>query len=282
MTTNQDLRCQVETDISLAVVCFGNELKTGARSTAEFLDAAVSLGFASVELCDRSVRDPAAVQAGLRDRGLAMPSIALRNDFTGDQGSVADSVDHLIGWLTIAESFGCRLARVWTGWQRVDATARRQITEALDEVVPHARRVGVALAVETHGGLSNHPAFLADLCDRYPSESFGVCLDFGNLPGDVRRFAIRRLAPITNHVHVKSYEFDASGVETTIPLAWAIRELDRAGFAGQWVIEYEGRRRTRLGSNEPWQRCAPHCTARRSRTGRYDHVAGGRADHRSP
>src|SRR6266568_9052401 len=81
MTTNQDLRCQVETDISRAVVCFGNELKTGARSTAEFLDAAVSLGFASVELCDRSVRDPAAVQAGLRDRGLAMPSIALRNDF---------------------------------------------------------------------------------------------------------------------------------------------------------------------------------------------------------
>jgi len=240
MPTNQDLRCQLETDVSLAVVCFGDELKTGAKTTAEFLDAAVSLGFRSVELCDRSVRDPAEVREALRDRDLAMPSIALRNDFTGDRASVADNVDHLIGWLSIAASLGCRLARVWTGWQRVDATARRQIMDAFDEVVPHAERVGVALAVETHGGLSNDPTFLEDLSDRYPDESFGVCLDFGNLPDDVRRFAIRRLARLTNHVHVKSYQFDANGVETTIPLTWAIGELRRVGFAGQWVIEYEG------------------------------------------
>ena len=240
MPSNQDLRCQLETDVSLAVVCFGDELKTGVRSTLQFLDAAASLGFRSVELCDRSVRNPAEVRQALRDRDLAMPSIALRNDFTGNRPSVVNNVDHLIRWLTIAASFGCRLARVWTGWQRIDATGRRQILEAFDEVVPYARRAGVALAVETHGGLSNAPAFLEDLCDRYPEGSFGVCLDFGNLPADVRRFAIRRLAPITNHVHVKSYQFDARGVETTVPLTWAIGELHRVGFAGQWVIEYEG------------------------------------------
>jgi len=237
---NHTVRCQVETDVSLAVVCFGDELKTGAKTTAEFLDAAVRLGFTSVELCDRSVRDPAAVQAGLHERNLVMPSIALRNDFTGDQRSVADNVEHLTRWLDIAATLGCRLARVWTGWQRTNAAARHQITEAFDEVVPQAIRAGVALAVETHGGLSNDPAFLADLCDRYPRGSFGVCLDFGNLPDDARRFAIRRLAPITSHVHVKSYRFDAHGVETTVPLAWAIGELGRVGFAGQWVIEYEG------------------------------------------
>src|SRR5438874_3627571 len=208
MPVNQGVRCQLEADVSLAVVCFGDELKTGARSTLEFLDAAVSLGFRSVELCDRSVRDPATVRQALRDRDLAMPSIALRNDFTGDRASVGDNVDHLISWLTIAASFGCRLARVWTGWRRVDATARRQIIGAFDEGVPHARQVGVALAVETHGGLSNDPAFLEDLCDRYPDGAFGVCLDFGNIPADGRRFAIRRLARLTNHVHVKSYQFD--------------------------------------------------------------------------
>jgi len=240
MPVNQGVRCQLEADVSLAVVCFGDELKTGARSTLEFLDAAVSLGFRSVELCDRSVRDPATVRQALRDRDLAMPSIALRNDFTGDRASVGDDVNHLISWLTIAASFGCRLARVWTGWRRVDATARRQIIEAFDEVVPHARQVGVALAVETHGGLSNDPAFLEDLCDRYPDGAFGLCLDFGNIPADGRRFAIRRLARLTNHVHVKSYQFDDRGVETTVPLTWAIGELDRIGFAGQWVIEYEG------------------------------------------
>lgn len=240
MPTNQDLRCLVEADISLAVVCFGDELKTGAMSTMDFLDSAVRLGFGSVELCDRSVRDPVAVQVGLRARGLAMPSIALRNDFTGDSASSSASVGHLMRWLDTAASMDCRMARVWTGWQRADAVARRQVIDAFDEVVPHAGRVGVRLAVETHGGLSNDAGFLADLCSRYPRDSFGVCLDFGNLPAEGRRFAIRRLAPVTSHVHVKSYEFDARGVETTVPLAWAIAELDRCGFAGQWVIEYEG------------------------------------------
>ena len=41
-------------------------------------------------------------------------------------------------------------------------------------------------------------------------------------------------------MHVKSYAFDADGAETTVPLVWAITEVRRAGFAGQWVIEYEG------------------------------------------
>lgn len=250
MHTNPGDRRQLEADVPLAVVSFGDQLKTGAMSTADFLDAAVDLGFASVELCDRTVRQPAAVQTGLRARGLAMPSIALRNDFTGDADSIAASIDHLIRWLEIAASLGCGTARVWTGRQRVDGAARRQIVEAFDKVVPHAQRLGVALAVETHGGLSNDPSFLKDLCGRYSRASFGVCLDFGNLPSDVRRAAIRNLAPITNHVHVKSYEFNADGVETSVPLAWAITELRLAGFAGQWVIEYEGAPPYEAGINQ--------------------------------
>jgi hypothetical protein len=58
MSIKRGLRCQLEADISLAVVCFGDELKTGVKSTTDFLDAAVSLGFGSVELCDRTVRNP--------------------------------------------------------------------------------------------------------------------------------------------------------------------------------------------------------------------------------
>src|SRR2546429_7214164 len=178
MPSNQDLRCQLETDVSLAVVCFGDELKTGVRSTLQFLDAAASLGFRSVELCDRSVRNPAEVRQALRDRDLAMPSIALRNDFTGNRPSVVNNVDHLIRWLTIAASFGCRLARVWTGWQRIDATGRRQILEAFDEVVPYARRAGVALAGEDAGGPGHPPALLQEPCDRYPAGPVRGCPEF--------------------------------------------------------------------------------------------------------
>lgn len=230
----------LEPDISLAVVSFGDELKTGAKTTCGFLDAAAMLGFRSVELCDLSIRNTATIADQLRARGLGMPSVALRNDFTGDPQSMVASVDHVRSWLRTARTLGCRLARVWTGRQRSDTVAHRQIVDAFDQAVEDACALGVALAVETHGGLSNDPEFLTGLCSRYPRHAFGVCLDFGNLPVEQRVPLIRRLAPLTNHVHVKSYRFDDHGEETTVPLAWAITQLDAAGFRGQWVIEYEG------------------------------------------
>ena len=233
-------RTRLEPDISLAVVSFGDELKTGAKTTEQFLDAAVELGYEAVELCDRTIRDPKVVAAQLADRGLSLPSIALRNDFTGDRQSMTTSVDHLLRWLDVAADLASRTARVWTGWQRTDGTARQQITQALDVVVARAADVGISIAIETHGGLSNDPEFLRELTGRYPHHQFGVCLDFGNLPAPSRRETIAKLAPLTTHVHVKSHEFTDDGLETTIPLEWAIETVAAGGFGGQWVIEYEG------------------------------------------
>lgn len=229
-----------EADISLAAVSFGGRVKSGQMSTTEFLDAARRLGFRAVELCDRTVRDSERLPEALADRGLAMPSIALRNDFTGDPASAAASVAHVCRWLGTAPHLGSRTTRVWTGWQRDDGFSRQQVIEAFDLIVDHAADVGIGLAVETHGGASNDPQFLRVLCERYGGHDFGVCLDFGNLPADRRHQVIQAIAGITTHVHVKSYEFDAQGRETTVPLAWAVRSLDAAGFDGQWVIEYEG------------------------------------------
>ena len=80
---------------------------------------------------------------------------------------------------------------------------------------------------------------MAELCARYPDKAVGACIDFGNLPSRSRRELIAEFAPIANHVHVKTYEFE-NGVETTVPLDWAIEELLRSHYDGQWVIEYEG------------------------------------------
>ena len=227
-------------DVSLAVVCFGDQLKTGEMTTAEFLDAAVDLGFKSVELCDRTIKDRDAIAGELASRGLSLPSIALRNDFTGAADTLAGQIEHLHDWLGVAATVGCAIVRVWTGWQRDDFVGRRQIVEAFDQVAEHARQLGVVLAVETHGGASNDPVFLRELCSRYPAGTVGVCPDFGNLPARQRHDAIAELADIANHVHVKSYDFDEAGVETSVPLEWAVRRLVAAGYGGQWVIEYEG------------------------------------------
>jgi len=227
-------------DISLSVCSYGEEVWSGRQSTEQFLDAAVGHGFSAVELLDRSIRDPDAVRIQLADRHLTVPSVAVRSDFTGAAGTVAASVDHVRTWASIAADLDCRLVRVWTGWQADGPAVRRQIAEAMAKVVASAVDVGVTVAVETHGGASNDPEFMVELCRPYPRDVLGVCLDFGNLPAPTRRDAIERLAPVTNHVHVKSYEFDADGRETTVPLEWAVRTVSATGFDAQWVIEYEG------------------------------------------
>jgi sugar phosphate isomerase/epimerase len=229
-----------EPDISLAAVSFGGRVKTGQMSTEEFLDEARRLGFRAVELCDRTVGDPGALGEALAARGLTMPSIALRNDFTGGSEATAESVAHLGAWLDVAQLLGCRTARVWTGWQHDDGSTRREIVAAFDRVVEVAAGLGIGLAVETHGGASNDPRFLSLLCERYAGHRFGVCVDFGNIPPPRRRDVIAAVAGYTSHVHVKAYQFDDHGIETTVPLDWAVRAVAAAGFRGQWVIEYEG------------------------------------------
>jgi sugar phosphate isomerase/epimerase len=233
-----EVSCGRACDVSLAVVCFGDSIRDGNMSLEEFLDTAVDLGLGAVELCDRTIKDPGYTAMSLRQRGLAMPSVALRNDFTVPAERLSEEIRHIRTWLPVVRSLGARVARVWTGWQRVDQVAKQQIIGAFDELVDVAISEDVLLAVETHGGLSNDPEFMAHLHARYPSGQVGVCLDFGNLPE--RRTLIPRFVPLTVHAHVKSYEFDAQGNETTVPVSWAVAQLCRAGFTGQWVLEYEG------------------------------------------
>lgn len=225
--------------VSLAVVCFGDSLKHGQMSVEEFMQAAVTHGLGAVELCDLSMKDPTASTALARSLGLTMPSVALRNDFTGPADSLDAQIEHLRTWMPIVAGVGASVARVWTGWQREDDQARKQIIEGFDATVPAAIEAGVALALETHGGLSNDPTFVADLCARFPERAVGACIDFGNLPSPSRRELIAEFAPLANHIHVKTYEFK-NGMETTVPLDWAIEELLRSHYDGQWVIEYEG------------------------------------------
>jgi sugar phosphate isomerase/epimerase len=226
-------------NVSLAVVSFGDSLKHGSMSLDSFMRAAVTHGLGAVELCDLSMRDPA-VAVDLASRyDLGMPSVALRNDFTGSAEALGQQIEHLRSWMPIVRSVGGTVARVWTGWHRTDDVATKQIIDGFDAIVPSAIKAGVTIAVETHGGLSNDPDFVADLCARYPKGAVGACIDFGNLPAPDRRARIAAFIPLTVHVHVKSYAF-RDGVETTVPLDWAIEELCRAGYDGQWVVEYEG------------------------------------------
>jgi sugar phosphate isomerase/epimerase len=234
-------------NLSLGVASYHDQLVAGRMSPIDFLDEAVRLGFRTVELCDRTVTLPTlpAIADALAARGLTCPSLALRNSFCVSSSLLA-TIDYLRTWLDALPALGVRLARIWTGTESCSPVARADVGYGLTTVARHARRVGLRLTVETHGGLSNDVDFLLGIVDRL-GPTVGVCPDFGNLPRATHLDDVTRLAPVTNHAHVKGLEFDEDGRETTLRLDECIATLVEAGFDGLWVVEYEGSPPEELG-----------------------------------
>jgi sugar phosphate isomerase/epimerase len=229
------------TAVSLGVSSYHDPLVTGEMSSLDFLDAAARLGFRAVELCDRNANldNPVRTLGELTTRSLRCPSFAARNDFTVETG-LQRQVDHVRRCFDVACALGARLVRIWTGVARVDTWAMLQVRRALEQLVPTAESLGLVIAIETHGGLSNDVAFMNALLADIASSAIGVCVDFGNLDAADRYEAVEKLMPNTVHVHVKSYEFDDAGRETSFDLGRCVETVARWGYDGLWVIEYEG------------------------------------------
>ncbi|NUT48719.1 MAG: sugar phosphate isomerase/epimerase [Saccharothrix sp.] len=227
--------------ISLGVASYHSPLVSGRMDLVGFLDEAVTLGFRTVELCDRtlSLDGLDAARKLLEQRDLDLGSVAIRNDFTTtDHGG--HQLDHVLSWLEAVDELGAPVARIWTGATRTDAAAAEQVATCLHQVAKAAELLGVTAVVETHGGLSNDPDYLVPVLRDIDSPHLGVCIDFGNIPAEGRDAVVTRFVPHTAHVHVKTYEFDQSGRDTTVDVPRYAAELHAAGFDGSWVIEYEG------------------------------------------
>ena len=225
--------------LSLAAVSFGGQVKTGQIPLAEFLDRAAALGFSKVELCDRTVPDASALIAELDRRNLTMPTFAIRNDFTlDDPVDLRAQVEHVNHGVRYAAACGSTLVRVWSGTARTDSAASQRAQDCLAAVCEEAARLGVSVAIETHGGLSNSFEFMQAACSTVAN--LGVCVDFGNVGSPYRENLEPFLNGIATHVHVKALSFGADGRETAIPLDWALSRLATSAYGGVFAIEYEG------------------------------------------
>jgi 3-oxoisoapionate decarboxylase len=81
----------------------------------------------------------------------------------------------------------------------------RRCAEALEQVVPEAERLGVAVAIENHQDADSDD--LLALCRRFESRWLGVTLDTGNplaVMEEPVEFAAR-IAPYLRHAHLKDY-----------------------------------------------------------------------------
>lgn len=124
---------------------------------------------------------------------------------------------------------------------RPDPVRMARARAALEDLLPHAERRGVALAIENHWGLSSRPEAVMELVYALDSPWLGTCADFGNFPAGVDEAeGLALLLPEALHVQAKALSFNDAGEEPDIPFGRCLGRVAAAGYRGPVGVEYEG------------------------------------------
>lgn len=234
-------------------------------SFAEFLAAAAGAGYGYVELqitdvwgagVENPEENAQKVRREVESHGLQVSALAAHNDFVQlDPDAVALQVARM--------ERVCGLARILhedadvrtEGGAPKDAVPAERYLEAMygcfARCVPFVERLGVGLAIDNHGLVTNDGDLLYALLQMVNHKLIGTNLDtmnyrwFGHDLATCDRF-YKMMAPHTLHVHMKdgfdgreNYKGAALG-DGEIHLQYALDCLREAGYNGVYCAEYEG------------------------------------------
>lgn len=174
---------------------------------------------------------------------LSLSCLAVSNDFGRPSAGERDfELLRLMRWLDVAAFLGAPLARVFAGWP---PPSRKELlwpemVGYLRQGAAYAQERGIVLALENHddGGFVSTPAEVERCLAEVGSPWLRLCLDVGDLGGDVA--AIQQTVRYAAHAHAKLYELDGRGAEKRLDWPAIIDVFQRAGYRGFLSIEYEG------------------------------------------
>jgi L-ribulose-5-phosphate 3-epimerase len=145
-------------------------------------------------------------------------------------------------WVEAAKYLGCHSIRVNArSDDKLPAQEQAKLAaDGLAKLSDYAKRFGMNVLVENHGGLSSNGQWLAGVIRSVGMPNCGTLPDFGNF-GDYDRYqGVEELMPFAKGVSAKSMNFDEQGNETTIDYTRMVKIVRAAGYRGYIGIEYEG------------------------------------------
>lgn len=165
------------------------------------------------------------------------------------------AVENHYKWVDAAAAMGCHSIRVNLSGSTDPEEWISNAVDGLTQLAVYAKEKNVNIIVENHGGLSSDAAKLAEVMKKIAMPNCGTLPDFGNFclrreDGSVyngpcaeeydRYQGTRELMPYAKGVSAKSYNFDASGNETTIDFYKMLQIIKDSGYKGYIDVEYEG------------------------------------------
>jgi sugar phosphate isomerase/epimerase len=243
------------------------------RPVAEWMRLATRFGFRHLEFGigggwpgrlpeAPTAADVAAFNRLAAERGVTTRYCCLENDFTlPDPSAHAAAVRAALAQLSPAADCGAKVVRLFAGFtpaERVTDETYRRLLDALHQSAAAAGRLGMTIAIETHGAIStNADGSLAhrhtvttrrDFIERLLKDlPTGVNFNYdpGNLKAadpDDRRYALDLLVGRVTYCHLKDWKRKGQGWVACAPgdddLDYA-KLLPVKGYAGVYLIEYE-------------------------------------------
>lgn len=242
-------------DISLAQWSLHRAFRGGGSDAMDFARIAKrDFGISAVEYVNQFYMENLtdAVVAELRRRadGEGVRSVLIMCDREGrlgdpDATSRTKAVSNHHRWVAAAKALGCHAIRVNAASEGSYDDQMKLAADGLRKLAEYADPHGINVIVENHGGLSSNGLWLSGVMKLAGHPRLGTLPDFGNFkltPTENydRYKGTAELMPFAKGVSAKSYDFDASGNETTIDYARMLKIVRDAGYHGHIGIEYEG------------------------------------------
>ncbi|MEM3956654.1 MAG: sugar phosphate isomerase/epimerase family protein [Thermoproteota archaeon] len=114
------------------------------------------------------------------------------------------------------------------------------VVESIEKCLPVAENLGVVMALENHWGLTATPEGVLKIVEAVNSKWLRVLMDTGNFIEDTYN-GLRKIAPYTVLVHVKTYYGGGVWYELDIDYSRVFKILREAGYRGYLSIEFEGK-----------------------------------------
>jgi sugar phosphate isomerase/epimerase len=238
-----------ELKLSLAAYSFRQflDLKKPTMTLFDFIDTAAELPLDAVELTSYYFAETSdaylkKLEAHAQRKKLAISGVPVGNNFClRDDAKRKAEIQKVKDWTARAAKLGAKTVRIFAGnLEKGDtlAEAQKRVVEATEECCEAAGKLGIYLALENHGGITDTPEHLLDLVKPVRSQWLGVNIDTGNFRTPDPYADIAKIAPYGVVSQVKT-EVSPGGKKQEADLGRVVKILKEANFHGYVALEYE-------------------------------------------
>ena len=236
--------------LSLAAYSFNKalNLKNPTMTLFEFIDLAGELPLDAVELTSYYWAETTdayldKLKAYTEKKKLAISGVPVGNTFTyKDDAKRAKEIQSVKDWTARAAKLGAKTVRIFAGALEKGeqlADAQKRVVDAMNECCEVAEKLGVFLALENHGGITDTPEHLLELVKPVKSSALGVNIDTGNFNTLDPYADIAKIAPYGVVSQVKTEVHPTGKTKEEADLGRVVKILKDANFHGYVALEYE-------------------------------------------